>query len=438
MECYDEDFGTLKAQATLKNRPSLAMWQDENYGDDLDGEGELTIRKDKPVIAAPDSDFEEDFDLPPQGVALKRALPGQYPPEPPSPGSLSSPSRVSISSSASSRPSIIDDKEFDIDTDFDLAARYKQHQARVADEMDHQTSSRNTKGIRWKPNRQWDEDDDIETGLELDIGSLTLNKNTVNRNVRQSSPLKKSVRAAQSSLQLRSRPQIRAAKSMASMANLRFSRLNDDYISTTRKQNSHAPKRVSLKAYQDQDLHIPSKPRRPRLIHKGSQKLMTQERNGMVLNPERGIWEGNDTDLHRFQSVERLPKLIQPGEVSNTEANGVGSMQFDRKNLCWVTPSGRYEDDPFEGLDDLPTSSSSGPRSLTASTASTASVASSVGRAENSDSGVFSLSTADLKAWEREDLRFMRKFGSWVKLSTESRAEFGSDANDLYYLLRLV
>lgn len=437
MECYDDDFGTLKAQTVKSGKPSLAMWQDENYNDSFEVDGELTLRKNKPDVGGTESDFEDDFDIPRQGLTLRKTIPDQYPIEPPSPGSLSSPSRVSVSSSASSRPSVMDDNEFDLDTDLDLAARYKQHQSRLADERKREAALQ-AKTVRRKPHHQWDEDEDIETGLELEMGGLTLNRNTINKNVRPRQPMRRSVRAAQSSLELRSRPQIRAAKSMASMANLRFSRFNDEQLRTPRKVTRSIPKKPSLKAYQDQDLHVPTKPRKPRLIHKTSRQLTSQEQNGMRLNPETGVWEGNDLDLHRFQSEDRLPKLIQPGEIPNREAAALGGMQFDSKNLCWVMPSGRYEDDPFEGLDDLPTTSSSGPRSLTASTASTASVASSVGRPENSDSDVFTLSTNEIKAWEREDLRFMRKFGSWVKLSTESHAEFGSDANDLYYLLRMV
>lgn len=84
---------------------------------------------------------------------------------------------------------------------------------------------------------------------------------------------------------------------------------------------------------------------------------------GMTYYPGSNQWEGNDSELHIFDSIPTSssvrPALItQPSLTgfSSTESNGgtvkvVGDMMFDTERMCWVSTLDD-EVDVFEGMAD--------------------------------------------------------------------------------------
>lgn len=84
--------------------------------------------------------------------------------------------------------------------------------------------------------------------------------------------------------------------------------------------------------------------------------------NGMVYNPRTFRWEGNEKDLRAFDVPEHrtpprpalITKVNQSGSKMGIQV--VGGMVFDPSRMCWlkVDEDPDDEDDPFEGLDDLP------------------------------------------------------------------------------------
>jgi len=82
----------------------------------------------------------------------------------------------------------------------------------------------------------------------------------------------------------------------------------------------------------------------------------------MVYNENTFRWDGNDKDLRAFELPENrtpprpalITKVNQSGSKMGIQV--VGGMVFDPSRMCWlkVDEDPDDEDDPFEGLDDLP------------------------------------------------------------------------------------
>jgi hypothetical protein len=131
----------------------------------------------------------------------------------------------------------------------------------------------------------------------------------------------------------------------------------------------------------------------------------------MYFNPSKLIWEGNDVELKKFDTLNtKTPGLI--AYISNKGAvQVVGDMMFDPEKLCWVNVK-EDDDDPFAGLEDLDVSISS-------KAAKTNSVYSSVSRVgsmagEFTVGTEFEISSAFIKKLEHEDTRWQRKTKEWI------------------------
>ncbi|CAN6637659.1 hypothetical protein TRVA0_016S01838 [Trichomonascus vanleenenianus] len=79
----------------------------------------------------------------------------------------------------------------------------------------------------------------------------------------------------------------------------------------------------------------------------------------MHFNPRKLIWEGNDIELKKFDTVNpKTPGLI--AFISNKGVQVVGDMVFDPTRMCWInTKEDGTNPDPFEGVEDLDVSVSS-------------------------------------------------------------------------------
>lgn len=111
---------------------------------------------------------------------------------------------------------------------------------------------------------------------------------------------------------------------------------------------------------------LPKKPQhKPHLIKPmGNITTLPKENaaNGMVYNENTFRWDGNDKDLRAFELPENrtpprpalITKVNQSGSKMGIQV--VGGMVFDPSRMCWlkVDEDPDDEDDPFEGLDDLP------------------------------------------------------------------------------------
>lgn len=130
----------------------------------------------------------------------------------------------------------------------------------------------------------------------------------------------------------------------------------------------------------------------------------------MHFNPTKLIWEGNDLDLKKFDSINpKTPGLI--AFISNKGVQVVGDMVFDSERLRWVNVSEDQEsNDPFEGLEDLDVSISSN-----SSTASLPRSNSTVG--EFVVGNEFNITDEFLHELQHEDERWQRKVKGWFSPS---------------------
>lgn len=84
--------------------------------------------------------------------------------------------------------------------------------------------------------------------------------------------------------------------------------------------------------------------------------------NGMKFDPIRNVWEGNDIELKKFDSLNsKGPGLIK-GVTKG--AQRVGNMEFDPEEMKWKSISEDRDDDPFAELEDLPEESAASTPSL--------------------------------------------------------------------------
>lgn len=139
----------------------------------------------------------------------------------------------------------------------------------------------------------------------------------------------------------------------------------------------------------------------------------------MRYNSEKQIWEGNDLELKKFDSLGKQPGLI--AYISNKGIQIINDMWFDPQNLRWVKINEKKEpqeeEDPFAGVQDLPEEdpmtkshtsarSSSGFQKMKSSRSTP-----NIGQLGMGDEFFISKDFASRLA--REDERWNRKFGAW-------------------------
>lgn len=130
----------------------------------------------------------------------------------------------------------------------------------------------------------------------------------------------------------------------------------------------------------------------------------------MHFNPTKLIWEGNDIELKKFDSITpKTPGLI--AFISNKGVQVVGDMVFDPEKLCWINVAEDQEStDPFEGLEDLDVSPSSNSSIL-----SIARSTSTIG--EFTVGNEFNLTERFLHDIQHEEERWHRKVKGWFSPS---------------------
>lgn len=77
---------------------------------------------------------------------------------------------------------------------------------------------------------------------------------------------------------------------------------------------------------------------------------LDNETSGMTWNASKGVWDGNEMELKKFDSI----KGKKPGLITNKSGKGIevyGHMKFDPNQMKWISMEG--EEDPFDGLEDL-------------------------------------------------------------------------------------
>uniref|UniRef100_A0A060TGX6 ARAD1D34408p n=1 Tax=Blastobotrys adeninivorans TaxID=409370 RepID=A0A060TGX6_BLAAD len=126
----------------------------------------------------------------------------------------------------------------------------------------------------------------------------------------------------------------------------------------------------------------------------------------MRFNPRKLIWEGNDVELKKFDSINaKTPGLI--AYISNKGVQVVGDMVFDPKLLRWINVNEDEEqNDPFQGLDDLEV----GQPEQSALASLSASVAS---HGEMQVGDEFDIDEEFIYRLEHEDSRWNRKVNGW-------------------------
>lgn len=156
-----------------------------------------------------------------------------------------------------------------------------------------------------------------------------------------------------------------------------------------------------------------SRARGPGLIQNLGHHAMPQIQGEMHFNPKKLIWEGNDIELKKFDSV--TPKTR--GLISFISNKGVevsGDMVFDPQRRCWISMVEEDGNDPFEGIDDLEVSvSSSSTRTSGGASASARSGSSNSAAGEFVVGDEFRLSNEFLKVLQEEDERWQRKTKGW-------------------------
>lgn len=244
---------------------------------------------------------------------------------------------------------------------------------------------------------------------------------------------------------------LRGMRSVAQLQNKNDSRLRGAVSMLDLNKPQHTIKQRPLTAYKEPP-KLRSKPSRIKpnkacLIRNPLPRLSKQEHSGMVLNPQTGLWEGNDVDASKFDFEPSKPTLITtPYEPKQTE------MLFDKRTLSWVYANEDEYEDPFEQIDEElesgPTQDQFEPqrqpmtqhfpnRSVRSeSSTSTSSYGrSSVARSEVSSSEVFEIRPKTLADWQHQDDRFMRKFGRWIGGEEEKQDMMHSDQH-FYEMVR--
>lgn len=168
--------------------------------------------------------------------------------------------------------------------------------------------------------------------------------------------------------------------------------------------------------------------RRPKTPKKSAQKgpgliqqlgppvasIVARGHNGdMHFNPKKLIWEGNDVELKKFDSVNpKGPGLI--AFISNKGVQVVGDMVFDPQKMCWINvkeeQEGSPEEDPFKDVEDLDVS-----MAASHSTTNPPSALSSI-HGNNGDFSVgneFDVPSETIKRMQHEDDRWQRKTKGW-------------------------
>ncbi|KAH3668751.1 hypothetical protein OGAPHI_002506 [Ogataea philodendri] len=196
-----------------------------------------------------------------------------------------------------------------------------------------------------------------------------------------------------------------------------------DYKKLKRKSRA-----LDLSMYAEQD----TRPRRPqyadptvtnstRLTKEGKLKMIrSMGRNrgqhtmgGMVYDPEKMKWRGNEQDLSLFEmSTSTRPSSMKSSlqrSKSSKNLQVVGNMVYDTDQLRWVSMTGKYEDDPFDNFDDTITEMPKRGKPARAAPKST--------HAEH-----FQISDGMYKAWKVENERWGRKVGSWFPADNEGFA----------------
>lgn len=541
MENWDEDFSTLKGAPRFNSRQrSLSSWKADIPLADGDQTLRRTQSPGVNTVAGPvenqavqafadsfansddDGGFAEEFEL-----AIRNRRPRTHPhQEMPdaflSDSSSRSPGRTSISSavSASSAATSWDcdnDFGFEFDDDempdskVDLAARFKARQEKAQAEAQAEASQlaatyAKTVSKNRFPERRFEniapdtEDDLLDLGLDqltLRVKNGTVNKNVKLQPISHSNPHapSKILRGMRSIAQLpRKRseaslpaPRLRGAVSMLdiskhSQPNLQFLRPSAQSPSKLGNLKEETYTQRPLTAYKE-PLRPPrpnlrkAKSKKPNLITNPAVQLSRQERNGMVLNPQTGLWEGNDIDASRFDIEQAIkPTLITKQTADQTLPKAASNgMLFDNRTLSWVYANEDEYEDPFAEIDDgqgsTPMSTPSpapfaqhtpshtpishsqpiqptqfNPRNAkmlrphssriftNESAASTTSFASTTGfgrasvtRSETSAREVFEVTPRMAAEWKHADERFMRKFGKWIGGDEEKADALQSD-----------
>lgn len=142
----------------------------------------------------------------------------------------------------------------------------------------------------------------------------------------------------------------------------------------------------------------------------------------MHFNPQKLIWEGNDVELKKFDSVNsKGPGLI--AFISNKGVQVVGDMVFDPQKMCWIKNTGENdnhnndEDDPFKDVEDLDVSMASSYQTTTTNTAQSSlhyQPGNSINNnGEYSVGNEFELTPEIIKKMQHEDERWQRKIKGW-------------------------
>ncbi|ANB11920.1 Bfa1p [Sugiyamaella lignohabitans] len=212
------------------------------------------------------------------------------------------------------------------------------------------------------------------------------------------------------------------------------SQFSPQYQNQTPPQHQHqqhpstvrSPTKSSLLKDNSQKKRGPKR-RGPGLIRHLGVPIASEESNGMHFNPTKLVWEGNDIELKKFESVNpKTPGLI--AFISNKGQQVVGDMVFDPDRLCWINIKDDHSD-PFEGLDDLEVSSSIGGKhhnnAAVASAAVTAAekLASSIG-GDFAVGNEFNLSAKFIEKMKHEDDRWARKTKGWFSPNEQIDREF--------------
>lgn len=167
--------------------------------------------------------------------------------------------------------------------------------------------------------------------------------------------------------------------------------------------------------------------------HRTKQVLPGHIYGQIVYDPDQMKWCGNEEDLARFESTSR-PSLIRKSTSQRkldkpTQPEVVGNMVYDTKKLRWVSVTGQYEDDPFEGMEDTVTSLSGFtkrvnkrvPTSRMSSSTSTSSLSNYLAQPQN-DTDYFNVSADLCKMWKSEETRWLRKVGNWFPVQDDDLA----------------
>lgn len=141
--------------------------------------------------------------------------------------------------------------------------------------------------------------------------------------------------------------------------------------------------------------------------------IVARGHNGdMHFNPRKLIWEGNDVELKKFDSVNpKGPGLI--AFISNKGVQVVGDMVFDPQKMCWINvkeeQEGSPEEDPFKDVEDLDVS-----MAASQSTTNPPSALSSVhGNGDFTVGNEFDVASEIIKRMQHEDDRWQRKTKGW-------------------------